>query len=346
MSDIVFIFGAGTSTHAGAPLMADFLDKARDLRALNGSSEFEEDLHRVFAAIAHLQSVHSKSELDIVNLESVFGAFEMAELLGISAYSGVVASLRHVISWTLNQSMEFKGEPLRGNILPNSRPSPSTAYNDFAKLLAALEGERPRRTAAIITFNYDIGLDYALEVNHLRPSYYISDSAGGGIPLLKLHGSVNWGQCPECGCLISAPASPTLVASRSFPTYRFSKPQQFHCQKQVVDCFIVPPSWNKSEGRKGLVSVWQQAAHEFATASTIVVCGYSLPETDSFFRYLYALGTVSETVLRNFWVFDPSPEVRGRYERLMGPGARARFQPMPHPFENAVEVIRRGLLKS
>jgi hypothetical protein len=30
VSDIVFILGAGASADAGAPLMADFLDRARD----------------------------------------------------------------------------------------------------------------------------------------------------------------------------------------------------------------------------------------------------------------------------------------------------------------------------
>jgi NAD-dependent SIR2 family protein deacetylase len=339
MSDIVFILGAGASRHAGAPLMAEFLDKARDLRAANPSSECHDDLDRVFEAISRLTLAHSKSELDIVNLESVFGAFEMAELLKLSDYSGVVASLKRVISWTLNESMAFMPA------LMSSIAAPSAAYDDFAKLLVTLRTKTPLRTAAIITFNYDIGLDYALAVNRLRPSYYLEGPDAGQVPLLKLHGSVSWGQCLECGCAVATSANPTIMATQPVPSYKFKMPRQQHCQKWV-ECLIVPPSWNKSEGRQGLVSVWQQAAKELATASTIAVCGYSLPETDSFFRYLYALGSVGSTVLRNFWVFDPSTEVHERFKNLLGPGAYGRFQPRPHLFENAISVMRALLLES
>jgi hypothetical protein len=63
--------------------MADFLDRSRALFAANPCNEYSTDLQRVFEGISKLQSVHSKSELDIVNLESVFSAFEMAELLDV-----------------------------------------------------------------------------------------------------------------------------------------------------------------------------------------------------------------------------------------------------------------------
>jgi len=320
--------------------MADFLDKARDLRAAKPSSECHDDLDRVFEAISRLTLAHSKSELDIVNLESVFGAFEMAELLKLSDYSGAVASLKRVISWTLNESMVFMPAHM------SSIAAPSAAYGDFANMLVALETKTPRRTAAIITFNYDIGLDYALLVKHIRPSYYLEGPDAGQIPLLKLHGSVSWGQCLECGCAVATPAIPILTQTQSGISYRFKMPHQQHCGKSVDECLIVPPSWNKSEGRRSIVSVWQQAAKELATACTIIVCGYSLPETDAFFRYLYALGTVGTTVFREFYVFDPVPAVHERFKSLLGPGARARFQPRPHLFEDAIPVMRVLLLES
>ena len=121
-------------------------------------------------------------------------------------------------------------------------------------------------------------------------------------------------------------------------------PGQRHCDHGVNECLVVPPSWNKSDGRDSLVSVWQQAATELAGASSIIVCGYSLPETDSFFRYLYALGSFGETVLRNFVVFDPSAEVQDRFRSLLGPGARARFRPRTCAFEAAIAEMRKVLL--
>ena len=54
---------------------------------------------------------------------------------------------------------------------------------------------------------------------------------------------------------------------------------------------IVPPTWNKTEYHSNLSHVWHEAAVELGSARNIYVFGYSLPETDSFFRYLFALGT-------------------------------------------------------
>ena len=39
----------------------------------------------------------------------------------------------------------------------------------------------------------------------------------------------------------------------------------------------------------------------------------SLPASDHFFRYLYALGTVGDLRLKRVWVFDPDREVGWRF---------------------------------
>ena len=84
MSDIVFILGAGASKDAGVPLMAEFLDVAERewrLKHVEGRNASFKD---VFDALSQLSCVHSKSTLDIENVESVFSAFEMGLTLLIS----------------------------------------------------------------------------------------------------------------------------------------------------------------------------------------------------------------------------------------------------------------------
>src|SRR5687767_8914467 len=80
----VFLFGAGASRGAGGPLMSDFLDRAHDLMRLNASElgAQRKDFEDVFQAIGELHGVHSKSHLDLDNIEIVFGAIEMGLLLG------------------------------------------------------------------------------------------------------------------------------------------------------------------------------------------------------------------------------------------------------------------------
>ena len=77
----VFIFGAGASKQCGGPLMSEFLEQARGLYREDpnqpGSAAFKE----VFEAIPDLQQIHMKSYLDLDNLEVLFGAIEMAQLL-------------------------------------------------------------------------------------------------------------------------------------------------------------------------------------------------------------------------------------------------------------------------
>ena len=80
----VFILGAGASRQAGGPLMSDFIDKAEEL-LLNqraGGEEGEKALRTVLAAINELQSVHSKSYLELDNIETLFSSVEMAQIIG------------------------------------------------------------------------------------------------------------------------------------------------------------------------------------------------------------------------------------------------------------------------
>jgi hypothetical protein len=76
MSEFVFILGAGFSRPAGAPLMGDFLERAE--RVIGEIPGFQ----IVSKAISELQIAHSKADLDLYNIESVFGIFEMARLIG------------------------------------------------------------------------------------------------------------------------------------------------------------------------------------------------------------------------------------------------------------------------
>jgi hypothetical protein len=84
MSQTVFIFGAGASKQAGVPLMGEFFDVARRIRPLI-KGEIADEFDRVFLGISALQVAHSKADIDLDNLESVFATFEMARLFGTNS---------------------------------------------------------------------------------------------------------------------------------------------------------------------------------------------------------------------------------------------------------------------
>jgi hypothetical protein len=106
--------------------------------------------------------------------------------------------------------------------------------------------------------------------------------------------------------------------------------------------YIVPPSWNKADYHRGLTDVWAAAADAFSKAAYVIVIGYSLPITDSFFRQLYALGSAGEARLRNFLVFDPDPtgQVDVRFRDLMGTGVESRYKPEKKTFSQAIPILQ------
>lgn len=345
MSKHLFILGAGASAEAGAPVMSNFLDTAQDLFWTNNVRN-REAFKNVFENIGKLQSVHSKSQLDIVNLESVFNAFEMARLIDrLDELKGqqidsLIRDLKIVIVETLDRSIIFnRGE---GGI-----PAPGD-YEQFGRTLREIKKQQTTVDYSFISFNYDICLDLALERHSLVYSYYLDDKKAG-FPLLKLHGSLNWFG-DQKGNIHS------MLFSELFNHYHWGSNRiLIESQKSFKEAIekrdacildpiptIVPPAWNKSNHHENIKKVWKKAGEELASADHIHVIGFSMPATDAYFSLLFALGTVSEKPLRSFTVYNPEEEkgiIDEKFRRLLGPGALSRYSYYKAPFEFSIAHI-------
>ena len=231
-------------------------------------------------------------------------------------------------------------------------------YGEFGDLLTHLNVEaHPKQTSAVITFNYDIAADMAMYRAGIGPNYIIEAPPVGRVtvPLLKLHGSLNW--ATELGT--PNKIRPLHLASYlkyyHVPGYGRGVATSVPIGSQLQEYFqryesvevesepvIVPPSWNKADYHNALSDVWAAAADHLSTAEHIFIIGYSLPETDSFFRHLYALGSVGDRPLQRIAVFNPdiSGETDNRFRRLLGPGAIARYEYFPYNFSGAINQIK------
>lgn len=355
MSSIVFVLGAGASKQAGAPLMFDFLDVANDLLRRGQVNDKKEHFNRVLDAIGQLQQVHSKAQLDLNNIESIFTALELGNVIqkvpGVPAdqIPIVINSLKEVIVRTLEVTMRF---PLRDRHI--SAPAP---YEDFAKLIGLLLNRaEPAHSVSVITFNYDIAADMALYRAGLGPDYVLERGGESQtpVPLLKLHGSINWATQKDTRQIRPAHLSQYLhhyTASYGNESSTIAVPigsqlqeyfKRFQSAEVAQEPVIVPPSWNKADYHRALSQVWACAAEHLSEAECIFVIGYSLPETDSFFRHLYALGSVGKAALRKFVVFNPdtSGATDARFRSLLGPGAQARYSYVPTTFDSAIKAIQ------
>jgi hypothetical protein len=328
MADLVIILGAGASCDSGAPMMGDFLDRARHLLDTGLVNDWRNEFELVFRAQGQLSAVHSKARLDFINLESVFNSFEMAAQLrkfpGLSQeeIDRLGPSITTVIVRTIELCMKF---PMGGGV-----PQPPSSYGSLADFVKSIQVDRkPPLSVALLTFNYDIGLDVALRAKRMPFTYALDDSQAQVLPLLKLHGSLNWVRegdslrALDVGKLLQprryfsdeAPNATGLAIDEHPEAIKGSLP------------FIVPPTMSKGEYHRQILPVWRRAAKELGNARHIAVCGYSLPNTDEFFKVLYGLGSQGPEALRSFLMLDPDPRAHERMRALLGPGAESRFDP-------------------
>ncbi len=118
-----------------------------------------------------------------------------------------------------------------------------------------------------------------------------------------------------------------------------------HCEENVVpESVIVPPTRNKTEYHKGLSKVWGRAASELREAEYICVAGYSLPESDYFLRYLFALGAWGRKRIKRFLVVDTSKTVLDRFYNLLSSDAQKKFNPIPYQFERTIDLIKKEIV--
>ena len=330
--------------------MCTLLDRARDLLVAGKVADAKDDFEKVFGALVELRDVFFKSGLDLDNIESVFGAFEIARIIGrLSNYSpeqisSLAKSVRTLIVRTLDESIKYSHTRI------DRIPVLAGSHAALAALIRAVDkGAMDYSRYSFLTFNYDTALDYELMRAQIPYDYCLEPSTTPKVArLLKLHGSLNWSSCAQCGkiravepgglakavevCREKSPQPTGRDQVSRFTVSAETMIAQSTCDQCKIalpkDPVVVPPTWNKTDGHNALKAVWNQAAVELGQAENIVCIGYSLPESDLFFRYLFALGTVGEAHIRRFWVFDPDPTrlVEERYRRLIGKGIESRFK--------------------
>jgi len=88
--------------------MANFIERARDLLAVNRVNDRRPEFELAFETISYLQRVHSKAKLDHNNIETVFSAVDLARTLktlpGIDVEKIEAASI--ALNWLIVSTLE------------------------------------------------------------------------------------------------------------------------------------------------------------------------------------------------------------------------------------------------
>nr|MBQ4457050.1 SIR2 family protein [Clostridia bacterium] len=167
-------------------------------------------------------------------------------------------------------------------------------YLSFFKYL----GNNPN--ASIISTNWDtlteeylnrLGIRYNLCLNE---EYYHTEQKSKRkkkglkeVNLVKLHGSINWFRCLNCGSI-------NIVSSADCGNYLFDDNCKEHCinckekkdHEFLLQAQIITPTMMKSLKSQLYYNLWSAAGSLLRNAERVVFIGYSLPIADYDFRYM------------------------------------------------------------
>ena len=117
------------------------------------------------------------------------------------------------------------------------------------------------------------------------------------LPLIKIHGSINWYYRDEDmdSTKDLELSDPQITGNPTSSTARLNR------------VAIIPPTWIRQNNRKSIFSnLIRQAIRHIQNAKRIVIIGYSMPNTDSYFKYVLAaaLNDLSRKPKIEVWVKD------------------------------------------
>lgn len=293
MRRVVYVLGAGFSAPLGLPVMANFLEKAKDLyyEADTPPDHFKD----VLDTLSQVHVANSYYATDVFNIEEILSILDMQDqVTGGSRSRSFTQFIKQVIGHYTPQLLDSPAPQRWSELLFWARP-----WEDYAVFISAALGYRFTRTNtfnsttpdrahysadletdrhtsySFITLNYDLVLE--LIADHLRDRFTagprFSRRVGeAGVPLAKLHGSIDSED-------------------------------------------IIPPTWGKTLAARAIHAQWQRAYQLLREANDIRIIGYSLPDTDAYVRYLLRAAVIETPNLKRIDVLclDPSEQVSKRY---------------------------------
>jgi len=323
----VYILGAGFSFDAGLPLVNDFLERMGDCLdsdSLNQRSRMA--ISKVFEFRLKAAAAAYRAKLNVENIEELFSLASALEGESASEY------ISTAIAATLDTISRSKRIPeftitVFGNTVPGvtqtvRNPRRIPLYQLYSEILTGnVTGKDYSTKNSFITFNYDTLLEDGLHGAGIPFTYGIPETFvsyehekctkdGSGVPVYKLHCSVN---------LIIDRISKNNM--KIYDCFDWVKDRE-----EMERVLIVPPTWRKTFAEQ-LGFIWEGAVRALRHATRVFVLGFSMPPTDTHFKYLLTAGLQDNISLRKFFFVNP-----GLQDESMGESTRLR--------ENLFAILR------
>ncbi|KPA06474.1 hypothetical protein [Pantoea agglomerans] len=307
----VYILGAGFSVDAGAPTQQSIISKAFDLNEQD-ESNFDKCKFEIFRDFIVDQLNVEFDNAGKVDLEDIFTPLdrcinENSQYRGVSVKS--LADVREATFYVVGKTIQ---------LLLNKTTNNKDYIDLFAKSLISHSRRKKGNNypqvdpVSVISTNWDILLDNSVyheilkskedavvdyccyissltkEDKTVKPGLEVLGRGGYNVKILKVHGSLNWLQCPRCMRLyVSFPNKEAI--------YNFQQPSSCrHCDHNFPEEIgnhnlysnLIMPTFIKDLTNPQYKIVWQNAGVEISEADKLVFIGYSLPSADFDMRQL------------------------------------------------------------
>jgi hypothetical protein len=342
--ETAIFLGAGASSSEGAPTQAqlfrDFFGESFD--GYKGMTDgdpartpirvMKNNLVKFFETFFNFNPIESYATAQFPTFEEVLGIIDLAQIrddgfrgFGNLSYQQWGATLRNarnefvfLIALILDKKLEH---------------SPGR----HALLVRTLRESRVLEKCAFVSFNYDILIDNALGelysvdygIECVNGQEGLERQASERLPLLKLHGSLNWLYCSTCRSVVVTWGDKgvcNLVVN----------PAECRCRKcgSLTVPIIIPPTYFKVLSNIFLQEVWHRAENVLSSCRTWVFCGYSFPDADMHVKYLLKRVQVNTPGLRKIFVVNwhktktrrEAAEEEHRYRRFFGTAAQLKYE--------------------
>lgn len=301
MEKIVYILGSGFSAPLGLPVMANFIEKSKDL--FQNNSEKFSGFSKIYEELEKLHKIRYFLKFDIDNIEDILSFLEMeASLTGDKEiYNDFQSYLKAVVEshtpqiHSFSEGLDFAGDGIK--VFPD-RFSLNYSYI-YALILTAARfaisgsnkptDSKQKQKNLIKEYDYSfITLNYDRVIENLIEFHNKSFAAG------------------ETGKISVNP-----IKSENNHFIRYAK---LHGSLETQ---IIPPTWNKSNNASALEH-WNLAYQLLSEANHIRILGFSMPVSDSYIKYLIGTSIRKAFNLKSIEVItlDQDGSTKKRYQEM------------------------------
>jgi hypothetical protein len=309
MKKVVYILGAGFSIEANSPSQEALVRKIFEIHK-SMPNEFKKGSVKRFENFLTKTLLVPKKLHNNVPLEDIFTPLDRCIADNISFRNldlRETLEIRELIYYLIGKTIEVALLNSEGDYI-----------NYFAHFLADKASTRRGGNYArvdpvsVISTNWDILLDNAIKrvirdtyqdkavVDYcchissyeptdktVKPGLEMLGMGGFNVKLLKLHGSLNWLQCPRCLRVYVDFNNKIVINQYVHPV------NCRHCDKHFgvynshrLVSNLIMPTFLKNFSNPQYKLIWQNAGIELSEAEKVVFIGYSLPQADFEMRQL------------------------------------------------------------